>query len=124
MRTGDVKFLKEVKSPWPVRIYLEKFERGQWNLFLLDRKYPDFCAALQVPTEPLYPFFNQFEKKECPFPEGHVQTFVNGQITSLPEQVPDQNFGGKYRLVVEYTYMEGLESHVDCLIAAADVFDI
>jgi hypothetical protein len=90
----------------------------------LDRKYPDFCAALKVPTEPLYPFFDQFKKKECPFPAGHVENFVNGKTTSLPEHVPDQSFGGKYRLVVNFNYMEGMKSHVDCLIAGAEIFDV
>lgn len=31
---GEMKFLRDAKSPWRVRAYMEKFERGQWHVML------------------------------------------------------------------------------------------
>jgi hypothetical protein len=118
--SGEVKFIQEVKSPWIAHVSVERFERGKWHVFALDRKYADLCQVLQVPTEPLFTFFSQFKKKKCPFPAGHVELFENGQITPLPEQTPD-SFEGKYRFHLEFTYMKGLEKHVDCTLSVADL---
>lgn len=101
---------------------MEKFDRGQWNQFLLERKYADLCQTLQVSTEPLYTLFSQFEKKSCPFPAGHIEKFTNGKTTGLPEQTPN-NVQGKYRLVIEWTYMDKMKQHVDCTQAEAEIHE-
>jgi hypothetical protein len=115
-----MKFLQEVKSPWMAHVSVEKFDRAKWDVFGLDRKYADLCQFMQIPAEPLYPLFSQFQKKECPFPAGHVETFENGGVTPIPDQTPD-NFEEKYRFHLEFIYMNGLDKHVDCVNARADV---
>ena len=89
---------------------------------MLNRKYVDLCQVLQVPTEPLYTLFSQFEKKSCPFTAGHVEKFINGETTGLPKQTPN-NIEGKYRLVIEWTYTDKMKQHVDCTQAAAEIFE-
>lgn len=117
-----MKFLQEVKSPWIAQFTLEKLVGGKWTTFVLNRKYADLCPTLQIPTEPLHPFFSQFKKKECPFPAGHVETFENAEVLPIPEKTPS-DFQGKFRLHLEFTYMNGLKNHVDCLNNYADVVE-
>lgn len=65
---GTVKFLKNAASPFKNRVYAEKFDRGQWTPQLIDKKYPDFCAVKNIPSEPFYKYFLDCPK--CPFQAG------------------------------------------------------
>lgn len=67
---GTWKFLKEVKSPWISNVFTERYERGQWNVELMNRRIPDFCESIQTKTEIWYHVTQYFEPKTCPFPAG------------------------------------------------------
>lgn len=71
---GSVKFLKTAADPFKNHAYTEKYERGQWNLQVLDKKYPDFCKTKDVPTEQAYKFFVDCPK--CPFQAGASFNFL------------------------------------------------
>ena len=61
---GTLRFIKNLGAPWYVNAFTEKFHRGQWNLFALDKKIPDFCAVMHSSTEMWYKYFKDF--KGCP----------------------------------------------------------
>lgn len=65
---GSVKFLKKVESPWFLHIYTEKFERGEWNVYAMNRKIKDFCAVLHNPLEVWYRYSKNL--KGCPLAAG------------------------------------------------------
>lgn len=67
---GSWTFLEEVKSPWTATIFTERYERGQWNVEALHKRFPDYCDAIQKETEPWYRITSKFEPKSCPFPAG------------------------------------------------------
>jgi hypothetical protein len=115
--------LKEVKSPWAVRYYLERFERGKWNTEYLDRKVPDFCAELQNPSMPWYCISSLFGKKDCPYPAGHVETLKDGEMGSLPKDLAF-SYAGKYRLVFESTFIEGLKKWTECSFVNIEILEI
>lgn len=48
---GSIRFLKDINSPWQERHYTEKFERGQWNLAVINTHFQDFCPRINSPTE-------------------------------------------------------------------------
>lgn len=65
---GSLNFLSEVRSPFIIRVFMERFYRGKWLVEIFDRKYPDFCVAMKNPLEPFYYMFANSPK--CPFPAG------------------------------------------------------
>ena len=72
---GTWKILGDVKSPWAVTIFTEKYIRNQWSVVILNKKIPDFCEVVQKITEPWYYVTSHFIPKNCPFPAG-VRVFV------------------------------------------------
>jgi hypothetical protein len=62
--------LKEIKSPWNSIVFAEKFDRDQWNVDSLYKRYPDFCKNLKNPLEPFHFLTKNLDKKSCPFPAG------------------------------------------------------
>lgn len=118
-----MRFLREVKSPWSVRITAERFDRNEWNVIGLDRNVVDLCADMQLPSNPLHNFFRQFKKKSCPFPKGHVETFEHGEICQVPDTVPS-SYEGRYRIVLRFQYPEALGVHVDCTLVNFDLVDV
>lgn len=76
-QTGYLETLHTIESPWKNKMYIEKFDRGQWHASFYNRKFDDFCKAIQNPAEPSYSFTSRFEQKECPFKAGHRETFLN-----------------------------------------------
>lgn len=93
---GKLKITKTVTSPWKSHIYIEKFDRGKWNVALFDRKVDDFCKSIQKPTEVWYRFTSRLKHKNCPFNAGEFEQFDNMQVGKLPDFV---SFAlvGKYR---------------------------
>lgn len=62
--------LKEIKSPWKVTFFAEKYIRSQWNMEMFNKKIPDFCKVIQSPLELWYHVTSKFNHKNCPFPAG------------------------------------------------------
>lgn len=79
-----------------IHFYLEKFDRGAWNVAYFDSRYPDVCQGLQNPASIWYPMTSKFKKKNCPFPAGHVETFDNVILYEVPDELPN-TLAGKYR---------------------------
>lgn len=61
---GSIKFLKEIKAPWVSDSFSEQFYRGQWDMYVYQRRFPDFCAVLHSPVEVWYNYTKTF--KSCP----------------------------------------------------------
>lgn len=119
--TGDFKFLKEVKSPWKCKIFIEKFDRGQWNIAIINRKVDDICPSLQNPSEPWYDFFSKFHQKNCPFAAGHVETFKNYSVHT-PDYIP-RNFMGQYRATTSFEFEIDGKVHHDCVRLSLEIID-
>lgn len=92
---------------------MEKFDRGQWNTAIIDRRVPDFCAEIQNPAMPWYFLTSQFQHKQCPFPAGHVEVFTKGKVYVVPEEAPT-TLVGKYRLIMVSTFRNGLKEETEC----------
>lgn len=120
--SGELRFLKEVKSPWQARLTVEKFDRNEWNVLGLDRKVFDLCLDLQSPSNPLYTFFKQFKKKSCPFPAGHIEKFENGEVTQIPSSVP-ASYEGRFRILLRFEYRTVKGLQVDCTNVNFDLVD-
>lgn len=112
-----------MKSPVKYEVYLEKFNRGKWEVAILNRKGDDFCALIQNPMEPWYDFFSKFKHKYCPFPPGHVETFKNQKMAAAPEFIP-RNFIGKYRCTVKYIFPEDNGEQTDCCSLIMEVVEV
>lgn len=120
---GEVRFLREVKSPWNAHVYIEKFDRGQWNINLIDRRVVDFCAELQNPAMPWYFLTSQFQHKQCPFPAGHVEVFKNGKVMDCPENAP-ASLVGKYRFTWTTTFRNGLKEETECAQGGFELMEL
>lgn len=114
--------MKEVKSPWISHIYMEKFDREQWNTAMLDMNVPDLCLELQNPAMPWYFLTSQMKKKNCPYPAGHVETFVNASLTEVPDRVP-HSFIGRYRFFNDYAFIEGLKKVSECFFGGFELME-
>jgi len=117
---GELRFLQAVKSPWRLRMYMEKFERNAWNIAVMDRKVPDFCLIFNNPLEPTYIFTSKL-KKGCPFPAGHVEKIENLKLGEVPEGFP-RTMAGQYRAVLISDFMEGLKTTTECLRVNMDFY--
>lgn len=89
---GSILFLKEIKAPWKALFFLEKFHRDKWNMEMIKKSVPDFCATIQKPSEPWYFITSKFEHKDCPFPAG-VRKFV-----LIPLSLMQNHFSFLYRM--------------------------
>lgn len=47
---GKVVFLKELKNNWRMRVFGERYDRGEWNL-MVQKSMDDFCYHILNPTE-------------------------------------------------------------------------
>lgn len=65
---GSIRFLKDIDSPWQERHYTEKFDRGQWNLALVNTQFQDFCPRIKSPTEAWH--FQMRHLPGCPIKAG------------------------------------------------------
>jgi hypothetical protein len=74
-------------------------------------------------VEPWYGLFSLFEKKNCPFPVGHVEYINNEKIAGAPEFIP-YTLIGKYRCTMKLTFEEDKGPHTDCATLALEVMDV
>lgn len=65
---GKWKFAKPLKAPWKGTLTFERYERGQWFVQAINRKYSDICAILKNPMEPVYDVFKDIAG--CPMEAG------------------------------------------------------
>ena len=64
---GTVKFKSQFEV-LPFHFYTERYERGQWIMQVMDRKYPDMCVFAHDRTKASYPRLDGFPK--CPVEVG------------------------------------------------------
>lgn len=102
-----------------MRVFVERFDRGEWNQAFIDRTYQDLCLSFKNPLDPMYLHLSQIGH-ECPFPVGYVKNFDHGKILQIPSGFPD-NAEGKYRLTVEFTTITGSEKRGECIQCMADL---
>lgn len=70
---GSLTMINELKSPWKAEFFLERFDRGQWNIQGMYKKFPDLCEELTSTTNYLMPWYKYISKmryNKCPFPAG------------------------------------------------------
>lgn len=121
--TGNMKFLRKVESPWKSHYFIEKYERSHWHKALIDRKIADFCAGLQIPTEPWYRMTSTFSKKNCPYEAGHVEKF---EMVSVAGASKSSNFAliGKYRVtLLSFFVDEDGRQVTDCMRIGFELSD-
>lgn len=121
--SGELRFLKEMRSPLKYSLVLEKFDRGQWHVSILNRKGNDLCPTVQSPSEPWYDFFSKFEKKECPWPAGHVEKFNMLKVANAPDLIPF-TFIGKYRATMIFEFQENDGVHLDCAMLPLEIMNV
>lgn len=51
---GSVKFLRDIKAPWHVHLFTERFTKGSWNVLAFVRDMKDFCAHIHSKSELWY----------------------------------------------------------------------
>lgn len=113
--------MKDIKK-FPARVFLERFDRGEWNQAFIDRTYPDLCKSFKNPLDPVYSQLWQLGK-ECPFPAGYEQKFEHGEVIQLPPGFP-KDAEGRYRLTAEFTFFDGSKKSVECIQAVGDIVDL
>lgn len=106
-----------------IHFYLEKFDRGAWNVAYFDSRYPDVCQGLQNPASIWYPMTSKFKKKNCPFPAGHVETFDNVVLYEVPDELPN-TLAGKYRFFQVSTFLNGLKKETECFGGGMEVYEL
>lgn len=82
------------------------------------------CPSLQNPAEPWYDFFKRLQKKECPFPAGHVEKFENENVGFAPSYIP-YSLIGKYRARTSFEFHQKHGSvHIDCAMLHFEVMEV
>lgn len=107
---------KTIRSPWKLRYYIEKYDRGQWHTSIIDREIPDFCKVINDQKAPWKIFTSHLKQKTCPYEAGYEQTF---DMEPVPEAVLPPYFSvtmiGKYRAVtISYLIDENGKTHEEC----------
>lgn len=72
---GTWKFTRDIEAPWNFKVFTERFERGQWNVFAFNRRVNDLCSVLHNPTEPWYNIFKHVQG--CPIKSGVRKYHLN-----------------------------------------------
>ena len=118
-----MKAINTVNAPWKSYYFIEKFDRGQWNRALIDRKIPDFCNGFSNKNEPWFMFTSHFTTKTCPFKAGMVQNFDREEWGKISPLIT-YSFIGKYRTTF-FSYLKddkGIEQ-TDCLRSQFEIAD-
>lgn len=121
--TGKALIKNRINSPWRSYYYIEKFDRGQWNRALIDRRIPDFCKGIANENEPWYMFTSHWKQQKCPYEAGWSQTFEHEEWGKLSPLVT-YSFIGKYRTTF-FSYIKddkGVEQ-TDCVRNQFEVAD-
>lgn len=64
---GTIKVLKDIKHV-PVKLYAEKYDRGQWHVALYNKKLRNFCTKFHSSLELWYYYTKNFPR--CPLKAG------------------------------------------------------
>ncbi|KAG5681612.1 hypothetical protein PVAND_011028 [Polypedilum vanderplanki] len=119
---GTWKFLIEVKSPWKFRAYTERKYGSIWSMTAFDRTYKDFCAILNNPLEPVYPFTK--DQPKCPIPAGTEWKWDMQQVILDPvirKRIP-KDYEGEWRAFGIGTYIVGEKTLQECRKGNADLY--
>jgi hypothetical protein len=87
--------------------YIEKYDRGQWHMAIMDRVIPDFCKVMADKKAPWSVFMNHVKQKQCPIQAGFEQKFDMELV--IESKLPDY-FGytmiGRYRMFAVSHFIE------------------
>ncbi|XP_062551777.1 uncharacterized protein LOC134217037 [Armigeres subalbatus] len=98
--SGNFTFLKDIVPPYPMYVYAEKMERGEWKRTFIDKYIPDFCSVIQNFNEIWYPITKNLNQKYCPFKAGFVAQINDNVRYKFPVTLT-HNFVGEWRMIVE-----------------------
>jgi len=94
---GKIKMLKEIHSPWSIKVSSERFDRGEWHTGEIQRSIPDMCLELQEEVEPWYPVSKRMLQKSCPYFPGYVEHINMWPVSGFKIFIPP-SFQGKWRV--------------------------
>lgn len=76
---GTWKMTNDLKAPWEAHMYTERFERGHWSIFGINKQIKDFCAVMHSPTEIWYFAFQRIPR--CPAVNGVSINLTNSHVS-------------------------------------------
>lgn len=65
---GTWKFTHEIKAPWHLIFYTERYDRGTWYRNGVSKDIPNFCAVIHRPSEVWYNIYKTVPG--CPLAKG------------------------------------------------------